>query len=393
MNKELVRNIKKVYILNFLTSFEFFSAVIIPFFTLWGKLSLAQVLILQSVFQLTIMLMEVPTGAVADKIGRKFSLAIGFLLITAGAIIYASYPDFWIFVLAEALFGTGISFLSGAGEAFVYDTLKEIGREKESKRVFARLGQFSLAGLAISAPIGSVVAHYFGVRAPMLLTAVPFFTGFLISLTLKEPKVHETRGRHSYVQIVRSSVEMLRKHRELRILALDMVLVSVLTYFYVWTYQAKLMRIGFPIAFFGVVHAAIVLAGIAVLHFLERLERLTGGKKNYLFISAALPGACYLVIAASSSWMIVVPAVIAGMAFGKTRRTPMINYINKFVESHNRATTLSFINLLHSLLLSVMNPVVGKAMDINLNITLAILGVLLLIVAATTRIEEEMLLD
>ncbi len=100
-------------------------------------------MVLQAIFQGTILVGEAPTGVVADKLGRKVSIAIGFLLITAGAIIYTSYPDFWIFVLAESLFGTGISFLSGAEEAFVYDTLKEIGREKESKRVFIRLGRLT----------------------------------------------------------------------------------------------------------------------------------------------------------------------------------------------------------------------------------------------------------
>ena len=387
------KNIRKVYLLSFLSSFHFFSAVLIPFFTLWGKLSFTQILILQSIFQLTIVAMEVPTGVVADKLGRKFSIAIGFLLTTIGALVYASVPNFWVFVIAEVLFGVGVSFFSGATEAFVYDTLKQSGREKGSKRVFIRLEQFNLLGLATSAPIGSVIAHYLGLRAPMLLTSVPLFLGAIIALSMKEPEIHEKGRKPSYLEILKSSIDMFKKRRELRILSIDMVVVALLSYFYIWGYQAKLMQVAFPIALFGVVHATIVTSEAAILHFLEKLEKLVGGKKNYLFISAVIPGVCYLLIGASSSWIIVLPAMIAGMAFGLTRRTPMINYINKFVDSEARATTLSFINLSRSLMLAIINPVVGKAMDINLNLTFIGLGIILLAVAATSRIEEEMLLD
>ncbi len=392
MRNEFETNIKKVYLLNFISSFHLFSAVLVPFFTLWGRINFTQLMILQSIFHLTIVMAEVPTGVVADKIGRKHSLGIGNLIVAFAAIIYASYPSFYVFVVAEILFGIGVSFLSGAGEAFIYDTLRAIGKESISKRVFANANKAQLLGIGISAPVGSVVAHYFGLRAPMLLNSIPFFFAFLITLTMVEPR-HYRKHDMTYLSILKRGVKTIKEKREVRVLAMDMVLVATLCYLYIWLYQPKLMQISFPIALFGVVHVFIILGEVAVLHLLERIEKLVGGKKNYLLVSAIIPAICFVLLAISTRWYVVIPAIITGMAFGMTRKTPMISYINKFVESEARATVISFITLARSLLISVVNPMVGKGMDVSLNATLLIVGLLLLITALASRIEEHMLLD
>ncbi len=247
--------------------------------------------------------------------------------------------------------------------------------------------------MGISAPIGSVIAHYFGVRATMLLTAIPFFLAFLIALTLKEPALHEKHDHVAYSQILKRSIKLIRSSREVRTLALDAVVVNTLTYFFIWCYQAKLMQVGFPIALFGFVHAGIIASEIITLHLVEKMERMVGGKKNYLLLSAMLPAVCYLVLGTSSNWIALIVAISLGLAFRMARGQVMINYINKFLESQTRATTLSFISMTRSLLLVFMNPAVGKSMDINLNLTFVVLGAMLLVFSLASRIEEEMLFD
>lgn len=75
----------KYYLFSFLRDFAFFSAVLIPFFTKWGGISMTQVQLLQSWFMLWIFIMEVPTGAIADFFGRKHSLCLGTIIIASGA--------------------------------------------------------------------------------------------------------------------------------------------------------------------------------------------------------------------------------------------------------------------------------------------------------------------
>ncbi len=182
-------NIKKANLYKFLISFTLFSGVLIPFFLDWGKISFTEVMILQSWFMLWIFILEIPTGVIADKIGRKNTLILAGLSFSLATIIYPSIPSLYIFLIAEFLFAVGVSLVSGSLNAIIYDSLKEIGKEKNSKKVFLRLSTFSRIALLVSAPIGSIIAKTLGSRMPFFLTTIPFALSFIIALTMKEPKI------------------------------------------------------------------------------------------------------------------------------------------------------------------------------------------------------------
>ena len=171
------------------------SAVIIPFFREWGRLSFVQIFALQTWFMLVCFLMEVPTGAVADRFGRKVSVACGGFLLAAASLLYGAFPHLAVFVVAEALFAVAIALISGADEALAYDSLLAQGREAEASRVMARLEAAKLAGILAGALLGAVVASRFGVRWPMLLQAVPLGLSGLVALTLVEPPRGQEGGR------------------------------------------------------------------------------------------------------------------------------------------------------------------------------------------------------
>src|SRR5512139_508468 len=135
----LAGNILKLAALRFLCWMHLMSAVIIPFFREWGRLSFIQIFALQTWFMLMSFLMEVPTGAVADRFGRKVSVACGGFLLAAASILYGAFPHLAVFVVAETLFAVAITLVSGADEALAYDSLLAQGREAEASRVMARL--------------------------------------------------------------------------------------------------------------------------------------------------------------------------------------------------------------------------------------------------------------
>jgi MFS family permease len=180
-------NIVKLAAVRFLCWMHLMSAVIIPFFREWGGLSFVQIFALQTWFMLVCFLMEVPTGAVADRFGRKVSVACGGFLLAAASALYGTFPHLAVFVVAEALFAIAITLISGADEALAYDSLLAQGRELEASRVMARLEAAKLTGIFAGALLGAVVASRFGVRWPMLLQAVPLGLSGVVALTLTEP--------------------------------------------------------------------------------------------------------------------------------------------------------------------------------------------------------------
>ncbi|MFL5352985.1 MAG: hypothetical protein ACJ8AN_10075, partial [Archangium sp.] len=123
----LASNLWKLQAIRMLFYLQFFSAVLVPFFTDWGGISLAQVLFLNAWFFLCNFLFEVPTGTVADFLGRKVSLALGSLVGLGAALLYVSRPALPVFKAAEAVFANANTLHSGADDALAYVSLNSHG--------------------------------------------------------------------------------------------------------------------------------------------------------------------------------------------------------------------------------------------------------------------------
>ena len=284
-------NIWKMYAFSFISSLHFTGGVLIPFFTEWGKISFFQVMILQAFFLVFVFLLETPTGAVADKYGRKVSVGLGILSTMVGAIIYVIYPSFYLFLFAEFMWAIGSALISGADESLVYDTLRGIKKENKSKKVFGRIGSCKLAGYMVAAPIGSLIAAYLGIQYAMLLIAVPLFFAFLIILNVEEPKVGRKKAeKRSYFETLKQGWKYFGNHKILKILAFDGAVTSALAFFIIWVYQYKLQALNVPLAYFGFIHLLLVAGQIFVLNSFSFFEKVAGSKKRYLLLSAIIPG-------------------------------------------------------------------------------------------------------
>jgi len=166
---------------------HFFAAVMVPFYTDWGGLKLSQILFLNSWFMLWNFILEVPTGTIADFLGRKFSLALGCVMAAGAALLYVSQPNFYIFLAAEFVFAIAYTLHSGADEALAYDSLKVIGAETTSKSVLSAMESFKLAGIIIATITGGFIASQFGPDTTMKAYAIPACIAFLLAMSLKEP--------------------------------------------------------------------------------------------------------------------------------------------------------------------------------------------------------------
>ena len=387
-----INTVHLYYAFSFLKAFSMFGAVLIPFFTVWGKISLFQVQLLQSWFMFWIFILEIPTGAIADRFGRKFSLALGGLIVAFAAFIYGSVPKFEVFLLGEFLFAVAIAFISGADEALLYDSLKESGREGESKKVFGSVRSFELLAMFLSALLGSLVASKLGLNAPMFLSFIPFFLAMVAALLMREPKrsrdISESRR---YLDIAKKGLSYLRGHRQLKIIAIDGVLVSGAAYFVIWFYQVLLERLQIPVLYFGYFNAFLVASEIMVTSNFVRLERLFTSGSNFLKFGALATGITFLLVAALPSVFSVCLFLLMAGGLGLTRLDLLSAYMNKFIPSEQRATILSSISMLRRFLLVVLNPIVGFIADKSLVLALCLIGALSLGVFIFSPLKKEVL--
>ncbi len=384
--------IVRYYLYIFFKDFAFFSAVLVPFFTGWGHISLLQVQILQSWFMLCWFLLEVPTGAVADFLGRKYSLVLGSVTCALGAALYGSIPNFFVFMLGEFIFALGNALMSGADSALIYDTLKEQVREKDSKRIMGKAYSFYLLGILVSAPMGSVIASKFGLNAPMYLSAIPSLAGAAIALTMKEPSVHGSRSESNrYLDVIKKGFVFFRDHKILRLMALDGILVASSAYFVIWLYQPILESLHAPVYYFGFFHALMVGVEMLVSYNFTRLEELFGSAKSFLGFSALVTAIAFFLVAVFPTRETVILLLILGGGFGLTRLEYLEIIMNKWIPSDKRATVLSSVSMFRQFALVILNPAVGLMADHSLRGACIFVGSLSLIIFLFSPLEKKML--
>ncbi|MBU1374702.1 MAG: MFS transporter [Alphaproteobacteria bacterium] len=164
--------------------------LIVPFYTVMFAekgLSPAQIGLVLGAWSATGLLLEIPCGVLADRMSRRWLLAISQLLRAAGFLVWLAFPGFWGFLIGLTLWGMKSATMSGAFEAVVYDELKALGREAEYAKVFGRAKAARGVGLvaasltaAVAAPLGygplivaSAIAGVAAAGAALLLPSAP----------------------------------------------------------------------------------------------------------------------------------------------------------------------------------------------------------------------------
>ncbi len=163
----------------------FMVPVLVPFWRANG-LSMTELMALQSYFSVVSVALEVPTGWLADRWGRRASLLLGLLALCAAVAVYGLGHGLAAFVLAETCFGLGHALTSGADVALLHDSLQAAGRVADYPRRFARYQAVQLAAGAASSAIGGVYfAH--DLRAAWWLTLAALLLALWPAWRLVEP--------------------------------------------------------------------------------------------------------------------------------------------------------------------------------------------------------------
>lgn len=383
-------NILKLYLFNFMMGFHMISGVLLPFFLTWGKLTFVEIMILQSFFTLMIVVLEIPCGAVADHISRKFSLILGALSTALAAIVYGSFSNIFIFMIGETLFALGHSLISGTDQAFLYDSLNKLGKREQISKFAARNRSFNLLGITLSAPLGSLIGSNLTLNMVMILMFIPFSIAVLISISLKEPLI-ENRNLESetYFHVIKTGLKKLRNNSSLRILAFDLIMVESLIFFLLWTYQVYLEKLNFPLELYGFISSSMTISQIIFTNLIHTFNKRLNNASRFLQIYTIIPGVGFILMAFIYFTPVSIALILIVIGFGFTRNILFINGINKQIESKNRATVISTINMIRGLVHSILYPLIGNLVVLNLSLTFIILGVMVLLIGIFTRVKEK----
>ena len=146
-----------MYLLKGIMWFMVSMPIIVLFFQEHG-LSLSKVMILQSIYSISVALFEIPSGYIADIFGRKKAIIISTILSFIGYVLFSFFSDFTVFIIAEILIGVGGSLMSGSDSAIIYDTLIDNNNKEKYTKVEGKnyaIGNFSEA---IAGVLGGILA-------------------------------------------------------------------------------------------------------------------------------------------------------------------------------------------------------------------------------------------
>lgn len=154
---------------------------------------------------------EIPTGAIADLLGKKRALLIGLLLQALGIGILGIVPSLLNIMIGVFIAGVGGSFYSGTFEALIYDSLKQVNNESSYDKVIAHVGTISLISPAISSVIGGFM-YILWPPLPFIASSMGYLGGVCAALFLTEPFVDSEKFtfRNTILQI-RHGIDQLFK--------------------------------------------------------------------------------------------------------------------------------------------------------------------------------------
>src|SRR6266498_3286862 len=214
MTRTFASNIPRYFVYTALKGFGFglFLAVWVIYLQEQRGLSLSQAALIDVTFFVAAALAEVPTGIVADRFGRKTSMTAGAALMSLGVLGWTLAPTLPLIIVAYVAMGVGITFLSGAEDAFFYETLQATGRASDYTRLLGRVSAIFPGALALGSVSGGLLAAM-NVVLPFLIAGLVLLITLGIVLTFREPKTAKTQGgqaRPSFGQVLGQSLGLLR---------------------------------------------------------------------------------------------------------------------------------------------------------------------------------------
>jgi MFS family permease len=321
------------------------------------------ILLLNAIFTLTAVLCEIPTGVLADRIGRKKTLTIGALTMVAGSgffLLGGLVESFFYFALANVFAALSMTLISGKDSAYLYDLMASQDALESYPRVEGTSTACKLLGNVLGGVVGFLIAKYaIAIEWTFVMTAVLAFTAAVIAATLPEPQIARRQNVHRHVT---ESLNIVRTSRIiLAVLCFSLFLFPLLRVgIFLDPLHAELH--GIPVAFLALAFAAKDVMSAVSSFNAGRLIRWIG-KGPILLILPAISAIAFLLQGiVHGSWcyaLYLLPALALGLF------SPVIRIIiNENVrKSERRATVLSIEGMFRRLGYVFFSPIIGWLID------------------------------
>lgn len=336
-------------------------------------LTLDQYVMLNLVWAATIFLFEVPSGALADTLGRKTLLVTASVLMVVelSCLLFAPKDGGWLLfflcVANRVLSGLSEAAASGADEALAYDSLPEGNREQAWDDVLAKAMRFRAAGFVIAMILGGflydpsianrilpesmAISATFAHRLPVALVLIQSLACLVITLRMVEPVKNHAEGAwkacRKAIGLTLETAKWVFTHRTTRLVVIIGLSIDAVVRNFATITSSYYRLIGLPEWTFGFFGALVGLAGFVVPAIAAKLNKRFGTLANLGFAAGLALIGLAGIVPANSLWCLV-PAMLLMMTMGFLGFT-VSRSLNRETDSARRATVLSVKGLAFNL--------------------------------------------
>ena len=326
-------------------------------------------------FTAGMVIFEVPTGIVADTVGRRASYLLGTVTLAATTLLYVLLwqveAPFWAWAVVSILLGLGFTFFSGAVEAWLVDALTATGFEGSLESVFGK-GQIVMGAAMLTGSVaGGYIAQVTNLGVPFVLRGVILGVMFGVAFVLMrdlgftpERGVGLTRGVR---RISSASIEYGWRVPAVKWLMLASPFAGGVGLYAFYALQPYLLELyGDPEAYgiaglvAAIVAGAQIVGGVVAPHIRKLFQRRTSA----LLATTAVSSVTLALLGVwEEFWAALALIVVWGLLFAAAMPIRQA-YLNGLIPSQQRATILSFDSMLNSSGGVVFQPVLGRSADV-----------------------------
>ncbi len=357
------QNIQRNYWFEFFIGLNFTQVIWVTYFAFKG-LSFVEIGLAESFFHVSSLIMEIPTGIIADIYGRKISRLLGVIVKILYLIMLIFVKSFPMAAFAMFLAALSYNLDSGADTALVYDTLVEINQVDSFSKIQGKREVILQISSLLGIFIGGLLADY-NYTIAIFGAILMFIIAYLIGMSLHEPNIKTIEKKISLNQHLKSSYkEIIQQPKLIVIMIFGAIILSslVTAHYYVslyWINQGftlSIISIWFMIQSGGSILGGIIVSRLIKSHHVNWIKGIS------LFIAICL-------------WLIVNPdfGIISLFLLGFMESllyVTLMHIINDAINSEQRATILSINSMFFSFIMIIIFPLFGYIGDIA-NLVLA----------------------
>ncbi len=322
------------------------TAIIVLFYMHRG-VTIDEVFYLSIIWSLTSLVTEIPSGYLADRIGRKRTILLVASLLFVSILSRYFATGFWMFAGVFVLMSSAFSCFSGTEEAMLFESLKATGQEQKmtayNGRLFSARSMFRILFPTIGALIAKDLLEW-QFQIVNSIDVVATIVALIIFLFLTEPK-HEKQVAELEFGIFRQSLKTIKQHPWMMRVNLNKIAVFTASFFTWRVYQPLLTEHGVSTFALGIFFFLTSLMSFVSTRYLG-LVTAKLGTTRFLFWTAVMTTVCLLIGSVATIPWVLFASLLFVEVFATMREPAFSHIINYHVHSGSRVTTLSNLNML-----------------------------------------------